>query len=230
VTRTSSKARSRRSATTSAKHAHVCRRERRKASRDRLVLPATVRTARQQSWNARSKDVSVRGAYLFPPSVGDERAQTAGEEQHRGWLGSLSTDARGDQLATTLDDPRLADSFGPAFIQNGIDAYMTVCGFVAARAGILISRSTITSADWKRLWGRTERLASTEKTNRSTAPRRLHAGAAFFYVRLPKKPHVNYGTARINNQHCAAKTSQALYRWSMYREPRSGWMGVCTTI
>jgi hypothetical protein len=46
----------------------VERRERRKASRYSLFLPGIVRTARQQSWNARSKDVSARGAYLFVES------------------------------------------------------------------------------------------------------------------------------------------------------------------
>jgi PilZ domain len=44
------------------------RRERRNASRYTLFLPGIVRTARQQSLNARSKDVSVRGAYLFVES------------------------------------------------------------------------------------------------------------------------------------------------------------------
>jgi hypothetical protein len=49
----------------------VERRERRKASRYSLFLPGIVRTARQQSWNARSKDVSARGAYLFVESDDD---------------------------------------------------------------------------------------------------------------------------------------------------------------
>jgi hypothetical protein len=46
----------------------VKRHERRKASRYRLFLPGIVRTASQQSRNARSKDVSARGAYLFVES------------------------------------------------------------------------------------------------------------------------------------------------------------------
>ncbi|PYU26668.1 MAG: hypothetical protein DMG30_01460 [Acidobacteria bacterium] len=41
------------------------RRERRKATRYSIFLPVTVQTLRQQSWNARSKNVSVRGAYVF---------------------------------------------------------------------------------------------------------------------------------------------------------------------
>ncbi|PYU19164.1 MAG: hypothetical protein DMG32_24980 [Acidobacteria bacterium] len=49
----------------------VEREERRKASRYSLFLPVIVRTARQQSWTARSKDVSARGAYLFVESDDD---------------------------------------------------------------------------------------------------------------------------------------------------------------
>ena len=44
------------------------RRERRKASRYSLFLPAIIRIARQPSLNARSKDVSARGAYVFVES------------------------------------------------------------------------------------------------------------------------------------------------------------------
>jgi PilZ domain len=47
------------------KQTQVERRERRKATRYSLFLPVTVQTPRQRSWNARSKNVSVRGAYLF---------------------------------------------------------------------------------------------------------------------------------------------------------------------
>ena len=48
--------------------AAVERHERRKANRYTLLLPGIVRTARQQSLHARSKDVSARGAYLFVQS------------------------------------------------------------------------------------------------------------------------------------------------------------------
>jgi len=52
-------------ATTVVNQTEVERHERRKASRYSLFLPVIVRTARQQSLNARSKDVSARGAYLL---------------------------------------------------------------------------------------------------------------------------------------------------------------------
>jgi len=52
-------------AITVVKQTQVERRERRKATRYSLFLPVTVQTPRQQSWNARSKNVSVRGAYVF---------------------------------------------------------------------------------------------------------------------------------------------------------------------
>lgn len=43
-------------------------------------------------------------------------------------------DALLENLYAALDDPRLADSWGEAFILDGMDSFMTVCGFVAARA------------------------------------------------------------------------------------------------
>ena len=55
-------------ATTAVNQTQVERHERRKASRYSLFLPVTVWTARQQSWNGRSKDVSAQGAYLFVES------------------------------------------------------------------------------------------------------------------------------------------------------------------
>jgi len=58
-------------ATTRAKQAQGASHERRKTNRYSLLLPATIRTTSQQSWTARSKDVSARGAYLFVESDDD---------------------------------------------------------------------------------------------------------------------------------------------------------------
>jgi PilZ domain-containing protein len=55
-------------ATTVVNQPRVERHERRKASRYNLFLPVVVRTARQETWSARSKDVSTRGVYLIVES------------------------------------------------------------------------------------------------------------------------------------------------------------------
>lgn len=46
-------------------------------------------------------------------------------------------DALLENLYSALADPRLENSWGERFIVNGIDAYVIICGGVAARAALL---------------------------------------------------------------------------------------------
>lgn len=46
-------------------------------------------------------------------------------------------DAMLENLYAALDDPRLADSFGSVFIEQGIDSLILLCGCAAARAALL---------------------------------------------------------------------------------------------
>jgi hypothetical protein len=46
-------------------------------------------------------------------------------------------DALMENLYSALAGPRLENSWGETFITNGVDAYIVICGGVAARAALL---------------------------------------------------------------------------------------------